>query len=70
MAEILAFPTDQSVFTSDVAGSDHDRFLLDEGLELLGDFRSIEDRGIRDALRQLIKAMAFASRRIAAAAAD
>lgn len=64
MADILAFPADQA----DAAATDvaYDQFLLEEGLELLGDFRAIDDRAVRDSLRTLVKAMAVASRRIVA----
>ena len=61
MADILAFPTEAPDASLDCATDD--RFLIDEGLELLGDFRAIEDRDVRDSLRALVKSMALASGR-------
>lgn len=70
MADILVFPTDATTDVSseqDVASEQSDdHFLLDEGLELLSDFRSIEDRQVRDAVRSLVKTLALASRKVVA----
>ncbi|MCX8253440.1 protein of unknown function [Beijerinckiaceae bacterium RH AL1] len=42
---------------------DHDAQLLNEGLELLADFRSIEDRMVRASIRQMVSDVAAAFRR-------
>ena len=64
MADILVFPTDA---TDDAAAEPaEDGFLLDEGLELLSDFRSIGDRRVRDSVRTLVKSLALASRKVVA----
>ena len=66
MAEIVAFPTDIASFceaeSTDKARDDF--FLLDEGLELLADFRSIPNEDVRTSLRALVKSMARSSARL------
>ena len=62
MAEIVLFPTDTTVLAEAQRELSADRFLLDEGLDLLADFRSIRDDNVRASLRGLVKSMAMASR--------
>ena len=62
MAEIVLFPSDTTVLPAARQDVSDDRFLLDEGLDLLADFRSIRDDAVRASLRGLVKAMATASR--------
>ena len=66
MAEIVAFPT--HVTQGPEAGDDEqagDRFLLDEGLELLADYRAIADPDVRASLRALARSMALRCRQAA-----
>ena len=66
MADIVRFPSDTSaaadVHEADAREIPGDRFLLDEGLELLADFRLIQNEDVRASLRKLVNSMASASR--------
>ena len=64
MADIVAFPTDTAAEAERVDRMAEDSFLLDEGLELLADFRTIADSDVRDSLRALIKSMSRSSARL------
>ncbi len=64
MAEIVAFPTETAAAFSGEENVDRaveDRFLLEEGLELLADYRAIEDKQVRASLRGLVKALVRSS---------
>ncbi len=63
MAEIVAFPTDSAALSSEetIDETTEDNFLLDEGLELLADFRAIPDLQVRNSLRVLVKSMSRGS---------
>ena len=66
MAEIVAFPNDIASFceAESTGKARDDFFLLDEGLELLADFRSIPNEDVRTSLRALVKSMARSSARL------
>ena len=64
MAEIVAFPT-ESATLSDKDTVDRAADLLDEGLELLADYRAIEDQQVRASLRALVKSLGRRSGRAA-----
>ncbi len=68
MAEIVRFPTDGNVKSEVHVEIEEDMFLIDEGLELLADFRAIDDIEVRTSIRALVKAMAAASRSVASTA--
>ncbi len=68
MAEIVRFPTDGNVKPEVHGEIEEDMFLIDEGLELLADFRAIDDIEVRTSIRALVKAMAAASRSVASTA--
>ena len=64
MAEIVAFPTETaSAFSGEenVDRAVEDCFLFEEGLELLADYRAIEDKQVRASLRGLVKALVRSS---------
>ena len=61
MAEIVAFPTEGLSISENepIDQVAEDCFLLDEGLELLADYRAIPDHDVRASLRALVKSMAL-----------
>ncbi len=64
MGDIIKFDV-RKVESNDsrsVNGAAHERFLIEEGLELLAIYRSIPDRNIRLAIKELAKTMAHASK--------
>lgn len=67
MAEIVAFPTESATLSDKdtVDRAAEDFFLLDEGLELLADYRAIEDQQVRASLRALVKSLGRRSGRAA-----
>jgi hypothetical protein len=64
MAEIVVFPTDAARYPSEARDDElsGDRFLLDEGLDLLADYRAITDPDVRASLRALARSMALRCR--------
>lgn len=64
MAEIVLFPTDAARCPSEARDDEPsgDRFLPDEGLDLLAGYRAITDPDVRASLRALARSMALRCR--------
>ncbi len=58
MADIINFPNDESDGPEKTSEAKIDRFLADEGLELLAAYRAIGDRAIRASVMDLIVTLA------------